>query len=215
MTFPVQYYVIALGIIAGFTALIQRRLPMNLWLFPFFLVYTLIIEIIGLRMAERVENNSALYSFNSVAATTYYMYLMLFIVHSKRARRVIWGMMILYDVISLTNILFVQKLETFHTMTYSLGCLLIVVVSMYYFFELFQVPRAIDLKKEPLFWIVAGLLFYYICTLPILGAVYYLFTFPDVIASSIEQIINILNVLLYSLFTIGLLCRVSFRRSML
>lgn len=215
MDYPPQYYFIALGAIVGFIAMIQKRLPRNLWLLPFFLSFTLIIEIIAYHMSERGQTNAALYNFSSVAAITYYMYLMLYIIHSVNARRVIWAMMILYDIISLVNIFFVQKMETFHTMTYSLGCLKLVVLSMYYFFELFQVPRAVDLKKEPVFWIVAGLLFYYICSLPIIGALYYLFTFPDVIASSLEQIINILNVLLYSLFTIGLLCKVSFRRSML
>jgi hypothetical protein len=215
MTIPLQYFAIALGIIVGFIAMIQKRLPRNLWLFPFFLLFTLVVEIIGWQMAEKGEHNSALYNFSSVAATTYYMYLVMHIIHSFKARKVIWMLMIVYVIISLVNIFFVQKMETFHTMTYSLGCLMIVLVSMYYFFELFQVPRAIDLKKEPVFWIVAGLLFYYICSLPILGAVNFLYTFPDFIASSIEQIITILNVLLYSLFTIGLLCRVSFRRSML
>lgn len=215
MDFPIQYYFIALGMIAGFVAMIQKRLPENLWLFPFFLLFTLVVEIVAWRLSERGQPNADMYNFSSVAATTYYMYLMLHVIYSKKARRIIWVMMILYDIISLSNIFFVQKMATFHTMTYSLGCLKIVVISMYYFFELFQLPRAIDLKKEPVFWIVAGLLFYYICTLPILGALYFLFTFPDVISSSIEQIITILNVLLYSLFTIGLLCRVSFRRSML
>jgi hypothetical protein len=215
MNYPPQYYFIMLGAIAGFIALVQKRLPKNLWLFPYFLLFTLIIELIAYHLSERGETNAALYNFSSVAAITYYMYIMLYIIHSVIARRVIWVMMILYDIISLINIFFVQKMETFHTMTYSLGCLKIVVLSMYYFFELFHVSKSIDLKKEPVFWIIAGLLFYYICTLPIIGALYYLFTFPDVIASSLEQIINILNVLLYSLFTIGLLCRVSFRRSML
>jgi hypothetical protein len=214
MHIPYQYYFIALSMIVGFIALFQKRLPEHLWLFPFFLLFTLVVEIIGWRMAEKNENNVGLYNFVSVAASTYYMYLMLHMVYSRRARKVILGLMCFNMIISLINILFVQKMATFHTMTYSIGCLLIVMISMYYFYELFRVPRSIDLKKQPAFWIAAGLLFFYICTLPILGALNYLFTFPDVITGSVEQIITILNVLLYSLFTIGLLCRVSLKRSM-
>ena len=159
-------------------------------------------------------HNVDLYNFFSLAAFTYYMYLLMEVVYSKRIKKVILIVMSFYVVISLSNILFVQKITSFHTMTYSLGCLLIVVVSMYYFYELLQVPRAIDLKKEPAFWIAAGLLFFYICTLPVLGVLNYLFSFPGVISRSLEDIISILNVLLYSLFTIGFICRISFKRSM-
>lgn len=214
MNFPYQYYFIALSMIAGFVAMIKGKLPENLFLFPFFLLFTLVVEFLGWWLSEIPKNNADLYNFSSLAASTYYMYLMLHMIYSRKARKVILVMMSVNVVISLINILFVQKLETFHTMTYSIGCLLIVVISMYYFYELFQRPRSIDLKKEPAFWIATGLLFFYICTLPILGALNYLFTFPDVIAGSVEQVISILNVLLYSLFTIGLLCRVSFKRSM-
>jgi hypothetical protein len=214
MDFPYQYYFIALSMFAGFVAMFKKKLPEHLFLFPFFLFFTLVVEFIGWWLSEIPENNADLYNFSSLAASTYYMYLMLHMIHSRPAKKTILVMMSVNVVVSLGNIFFVQKLATFHTMTYSIGCLLIVVISMYYFYELFQRPNSIDLKKEPAFWIATGLLFFYICTLPILGALNYLFTFPDVIAGSVEQVISILNVLLYSLFTIGLLCRVSFKRSM-
>ena len=44
----------------------------------------------------------------------------------------------LYPVLSLMNIFLVQHSSEFQTMTYSLGCLLIVVCCIYYFWELFQ-----------------------------------------------------------------------------
>jgi hypothetical protein len=195
--------------------LIQKRISSYLWLFPFFLALALVVEILGWQLSEKAQNNADLYNFFSVSAFAYYMRLIMDVVHSRKAKKVILGVMTLYVIISLINIFFIQKINNFHTMTYSIGCFLIVVISIYYFYELLQVPRSIDLKKEPSFWIVAGLLFFYICTLPILGVLNFLFSFPGVIGRSLEDIISILNVLLYSLFTIGFLCRISFRRSML
>jgi hypothetical protein len=215
MDIPYQYYFIALSMIAGFIALIQKRISSYLWLFPFFLALALVVEILGWQLSEKAQNNADLYNFFSVSAFAYYMRLIMDVVHSRKAKKVILGVMTLYVIISLINIFFIQKINNFHTMTYSIGCFLIVVISIYYFYELLQVPRSIDLKKEPSFWIVAGLLFFYICTLPILGVLNFLFSFPGVIGRSLEDIISILNVLLYSLFTIGFLCRISFRRSML
>ena len=214
MNVPYQYYFIALSMVVGFITMVQKRLPEGLRIFPFFLMLTLVVEILGWQLSEHGKHNTDLYNFFSVAAFTYYMYLLMEVVYSRRAKRNILYTMSLYAIISLGNILFVQKINSFHTMTYSLGCLLIVVVSMYYFYELLQVPRSIDLKKEPVFWIAAGLLFFYICTLPVLGVLNYLFSIPGVIGRSLEDIISILNVLLYSLFTIGFLCRINFRRSM-
>lgn len=215
MDFPYQYYFIALSMIAGFIPVIQKKVSPALHIFPFFLLLTLVVEIIGWQLAEKGTTNAGMYNFFSVAAFTYYMYLLMEVVYSNKAKKVILVVMTIYAIISLINILFVQKIDTFHTMTYSIGCLLVVGISIYYFYELLQTPRSIDLKKEPAFWIVAGLLFFYICTLPILGVINYLFSIPDVIGRSVEQIISILNVLLYSLITIGFLCRISFRRSML
>jgi hypothetical protein len=215
MDIPEQYYFIALSVVAGFIALRQKRLSRHLWLFPFFLVLTLVVEIAGWQLSEKAQNNADLYNFFSLAASTYYMSLIMEVVYSMKAKKVILWVMTLYVIISLINILFIQKINSFHTMTYSLGCFLIVVISMYYFYELLRVPRSIDLKREPAFWIVAGLLFFYICSLPILGVLNYLFSIPGVSSRNLQQIIMILNVLLYSLFTIGFICRISFRKSML
>lgn len=214
MSVPYQYYFIALSMIAGFVTLVQKKLTEGLTLFPFFLLLTLVVEIVGWQLSEKALNNADLYNFFSVAAFTYYMYLLMEVVYSRKAKKAILTVMAIYAVISLCNILFIQKINSFHTMTYSLGCLLIVVISMYYFYEILQAPRSIDLKKEPAFWIAAGLLFFYICTLPVLGVLNYLFSIPGAIARSLEQIIAILNVLLYSLFTIAFICRISFRKSM-
>jgi hypothetical protein len=213
MQIPVQYYFIALSMLAGFTAMAGGKLSHYLRIFPFFLLLTLITEIVGWQLSEQTQDNAALYNFFSLAAFTFYSYVLRDVVYSEKAKKVILLVMIFYLIISLINILFIQKIMVFHTMTYSIGCFIIVVISIYYFYELFQVPRSIDLKREPAFWVVAGLLFFYICTLPILGALNYIISFPPVITASLEPII-ILNILLYSLFTIAFLCRINFRRFM-
>jgi hypothetical protein len=213
MRIPFEYYFIALSMLVGFATQLGRPTALYQRMFPFFLLIALCTEITAWRLSVNSLPNAALYNFFSVAAFLFYMSVIMQEVFALKAKRAIKYVMIIYTIISLINILFIQKIHIFHTMTFSIGCLVIVVTCLYYFYELFQVPRSIDLKKEPAFWIVSGLVFYYLCTLPILGALNYLYTFPDVISASIEQIITILNVLLYSLFTIAFLCRISFRRS--
>ena len=212
MDVPYNYYFIALSMITAFAMFSRKGIPLYLRLFPYFLLVTFVTEILGWQLANEDKNNAAIYNFFSVAAFIFYSYLIMQVIYSKKAKYIIRLVIIIYTVVSLFNILFIQKLDGFHTMTYSLGCFLIVVESIYYFLELFQYPRFINLMREPAFWIVSGLLFFYTCTLPVLGVVNYLISFPMVIMSSLQQLIIILNVLLYSLFTIACLCRINFRR---
>jgi hypothetical protein len=214
MEFPVEYYFIALSMLVGFAVLLQKGRALYLRLFPFFLLVALGTEILGWRLSLDDINNTAIYNFFSVAAFIYYMYVIMQVVYSRRVKRIIRFVIIGYAIVSLFNILFIQKLNSFHTITYSIGCFLIVVGAIYYFLELFQYPRFIDLKREPAFWIISGLVFFYTCTLPILGMLNFLIPMPVLIRNNIGQLIMILNVLLYSLFTVASLCRINFKRSM-
>lgn len=214
MDFPFEYYFIALSMLAGFSVLIRKRNVYYTRLFPYFLLVALAIEILSWELSLRNIPNAALYNFFSTAAFAFYMNLIREAVFSTRAKKSITWVTLLYVIVALSNILFIQKINTFHTITFSIGCLMIVVTSMYYFYHLFRLPHSIDLSREPAFWIASGLLFYYLCTLPILGALNYLYTLPGVSGNSLAKIITILNVLLYSLFTISFLCRVNFKRFM-
>ncbi|HYE56691.1 MAG TPA: hypothetical protein VD996_17705 [Chitinophagaceae bacterium] len=215
MDIPFEYYFIALSVVVGFVMQILKHTVHYVRFFPHFLLVALIIEITAWRLWTEGLQNAALYNFFSTVAFGFYLDLIRQVVFSKKAKKVIKWVMYIYLASALINILFIQKINTFHTFTYSLGCFLIVVISMYYFYQLFQLPHSINLAREPAFWIVSGLLFYYLCTLPLLGALNYLYTLPGVSPRSLEQITMILNVLLYSLFTISFLCRASFRKSML
>jgi hypothetical protein len=96
-------------------------------------------------------------------------------------------------------------MEKFHTVTYSLGCLAVVSACFYYFFELFRLPKSVKLIRNPAFWICSGLLFFYCCGFP-LYAFISLWNRVRWVINSFGSIITILNIFLYSLFTIALLC---------
>lgn len=212
MEIPFYCWFILLSAAAGFFALAKKVLPHYLVVFPVFLLFTAIVEVLGFNLAAQNLSNVDLYNFTSVAAYTYYLYLIMNFVNSARAKKAIWWTMTGYAAVSLVNIIFIQRLNVFHTITFSIGCLLLVVVAIYYFYELLLLPRAIDLRREPSFYIVTALLFFYLCSLPLIGAVNYIFSLPEIINRTYDQLINILNVLLYSLFTIGFLCRINIRR---
>ena len=214
MDVPLEYYFIALSVIAGIITMRRRRIPRYLKLFPYFLLVALINEIISWQLSERGVHNVAFYNFFSVSAFIYYMYMLSEMVFSKLVKKLILYVAAAYTIAALYNIFFGQGMDEFHTITYSIGCFMIVAVSIYYFLEIFQRPRFVDLKKEPTFWIASGLLFFYACTPAIFGLTNYIGSIPDTHPEELFPLITILNVSLYSLFTIAFLCRVNFKRFM-
>ena len=209
MQVPLPYFVIAVGMLVGFITSFKKDNPTYLQIFPFFLMLTLATELLGWQMGLSNLNNSAVYNYSSLVAFIFYMYVLRYVVVNPTARKIILFVIIFYAIGTLIYIIFILEPVAFHTLTYIIGCSLIVVLSIYYFYELFQAPRAINLTREPAFWIVIGLLFFYSSTLPVLGIVNY---YPEVYVSG-EPILMILNILLYSLFIIAFLCRIRYRKS--
>ena len=117
----------------------------------------------------------------------------------------------LYALTAVINIVFIQKMKAFHTVTYAFGCLLIVVVCIFYFLELFRNPKSVKLTSNPAFWICSGLLFFYCCGFPLYGLLNFI-SGISLIINNFFAIIIILNIFLYSLFTIAFLCRLKIRK---
>ena len=197
--------------LASLSLYFQASMPKYLKTFPFFLLITIIIEItVALFMKKNVDV-ILMYNIFTTFEFVFYLYLIRGIIFSVKAKKIIWWLIAIYPVLVLINAAFFQ-VKTFHTVTYSLGCLLIVAVCIYYFFEIFQSAHSVKLVKEPAFWICSALLFFYTCTFPLIGLWNHLHGLPHIILGNLNVILQLLNVLLYSLFSIAFLCRIRFRR---
>ena len=126
-------------------------------------------------------------------------------ISSRGMKKIIRITILSYTIISVSNILLYQKRE-FHTVTYALGCLIIVYYSIYFFLELFRNPRSVNLVANPNFWICSAILFWYSCGFPLYGFINYWSTTSPLIINNFGAIVTILNIFLYSLFTIAFLC---------
>jgi hypothetical protein len=198
------FYFIVLSFVASWVTKPDKRHPYLKFFRPFLLV-TVIVELIGSYLQFIGKNNHFLYNFFTVVEFCFYMLFISLIITSTTAKKVIRVGSIVYAIISICNILFFQGLLMFHTITYSLGCLVIVAVCIFYFFELFRAPKAVKLSMDPAFWICSGLLFFYCCGFPLYAFINSLGKVEWIMAN-FNNIIVILNIFLYSLFTIAFLC---------
>ncbi len=120
-------------------------------------------------------------------------------------------MVFIYTILALLSI-FIFEVNVFPSISYSVGCLLIVGVCIYYFYELFHYPSSASLLRVPAFWICTGLLFFYICSFPLFGLYKLLYSASSTIMNNISTILDVMNVFLYTFFTTAFLCGIRLRR---
>ena len=200
----IYIYFIALSFISSLFSYSGQR-HHYLKLFPPFLFATLVAESFGAYLRYINKKNLYIYNFFTVLEFCFYMVLISLIISNPKAKMIIRICGLLYAIISIANILFFQGIKTFHTITYCLGCLIIVGVCFYYFLELFRTPKSVKLSKDPAFWICSGLLFFYCCGFPLYASINF-WRRSEFMATAFGNIFTILNIFLYSLFTIAFLC---------
>lgn len=204
---PSYIYAILICFVVSFSLFFKLRDDHRyLRLFPPYLLLTLLIELYGVYLFLENKNNLPLYNFFSSFEIAFYLYFLSIVVTKPSIKRIIRVSSPLYLVLAALNILFMQGLNRFHTVTFSIGCLLIVFFSMYYFFEMFRLLKSENLSTNPAFWIVTGILFFYSSGFPMYGLVDLWANISPFLKKNFSNIISMMNIFLYTLFTIGFVC---------
>ena len=199
---------ILLSFLASLTVYFRKQSAYSyLFYFPPILFVTFGVEVIGAYMASKGKPNILLFNFFSILWVCYYLFIISQMIVNLKIKRVIWVTIAVYFLIVTSQLIFVQKLQptVFNTIPHSLGFLIIVIFCIYYFYELFRMPKYVNLKNNPAFWICFGLLFFCACGFPLWGFFNVWAKIPLVV-NNFMTIITILNFFLYSLFIIGFLC---------
>lgn len=204
----------AIAFVASLTVFFFRGGDPFLKAFSIFLLVNACFDTTTSYMALYAIHNVFIGNVNTLVVISYYLILLRQIVYGKKARAGILISLVIFLLLSVANFFLVQKIDTFISITYCLGSLLIVAACIYFFWELFQRAYSGPLGRQPAFWICSGLLFYYTCTFPFYGATNLLKGLPNVIKRNLVAILVSLNILLYLSFVIAFLCRIKTRKSM-
>ena len=209
MSLRIYIYFIALSFLLSLIVYGRNKSlaqPIYLKLFPPYLFLTLCVESLGTYLFSIGANNLVLYNYFTVFEFCFYFWVLSEIVTSKKVKHIILICIPIYCLCVAYNFLFGQKMEMFHTITYALGCLFIVIFCIYYFLELFRFPKSLKLVNDPAFWICSGLLFFYCCGFPLYGLINFWYDISYLLLKNFDNVVTILNIFLYTLFAIGFLC---------
>ncbi len=102
------------------------------------------------------------------------------------------------------NLIFNENIWDYPSVSNTVLSVMIIVYSLLYFYQLLNRQEFIHIEKQALFWINAGMLFYFALN------VFLFMLFKQIIDAHQEAVYivhNIINIIANILFTIGLLCK--------
>ena len=210
-----SFIIVLFTLLASFTLYFQPTPEFYLKIFPLYMLITALFGGMLIYFSFHRINSVVLFNLFSTFEFCFYLFVLQQIIRDKRIKKSIFFILIAYPLLTLFNTFLLQKITAgVLTFSYALGCLLVVVFSIYYFFELFQIPNAVNLITQPSFWICSGLLFYCSCAFPVFSLLNLLKKPSLAIGHSLAIISYLLDACLYLSFTIAFLCRIKIRKSM-
>ncbi len=205
-------FFVIIGIILSSFLIFNNEVPLYLKYFSPFLVLTLVVELLAINLAKRSIHTIPLFNFFGIVEFCFYMWVIKNIIKTEKVKIIINYISIILPIVATLNLFFYQGINSYNSITYSIGCVSIIFLTIFYFFELFKLQHAVKLSTDSGFWICTALLFFYCVSFPIFVSTNLIKNFPVKLAHIISLTLLILNVVLYSLFCIAFLCRIKIRK---
>ena len=184
-----------------------RRLDSILRLMAIFCVLSVIPDVAGLIasfLKLRHYNNLVLFHFFDIMATVFFtmiyqraFYKQLF----KKITFILGGLSLL---IMVCNAIFIEGLWKYPSVSNTVLCLLLIILSLIYFYQLLSRQEFTYIEKQGMFWINSGVLFYFAINI-------FLFMLYNDIKptqrTDYYMMQSVTNIIANLLFSVGLLCK--------
>lgn len=210
---PVYVLICILCFIIAVFSKLQKHPPHYVNTFILYISVTIGIEIICWFYSLQKRNNLIFYNFYITFNFPYLIYLIRSFLINDKVKKMLSWIAIIYPALALLNMIFIQGFHFFNTYSFILGCIIIVMACIFYFYERIKYPGPQSLLHDPTFWISTSLLFFYTCSLPLTGILNTISNMPFYVYKTILFINVVINSILYLLFSISFICNLIFRRS--
>lgn len=192
----------------------QRPSPLYLKIFPVYLGQIYLTSLCYEAFPNR-KNPAMIANVVDGIEFLFFYFFLWNIIQNVRVKRVIGYALFILPLMAFLSIIYSQNKMAYNTINFSVGCLLTVILCIYYYFELLQGTETRSLARLPAFWIVTGIFFNNVCTFPIYAFVAYMKNVPPIIVRNISMIFLMVTLFSAILYSIGFLCRIRIRKSTL
>lgn len=172
--------------------------------FLFFLLYTVVTETIGhYNSYVREVYDLTVYQVFLVVSFLFYFYWYFSILKSKLQRRVTLALGLVFLCYAIYNLI-VLPWDNHHYKTFVLGAVINIIVSIFFFSQLLNDKKEIEVAHNLKFWIATGLLLFNVGMVPFM-------LFSEEFSAKSETrtvILVVLNFILYGCYSLGfILCK--------
>lgn len=203
-----QIVYIIIVIICFFVSLKNQKYHENYFkVFTFLLIVIIIVETSGYTINRILKmNNQILFHIYGPIEYTCIAYIYSSTFKSVIAKKLTLLSIFIFILFSTFSSLYLQSL-TDTPYNFLLRCLLIIGLSLFYFYELYQKEEVINLARLPMFWISVGNFAFYAGNFFLMGLIDTLERMHSDLVKPLFNINTILNIFLYVMFIVGFSCK--------
>jgi len=221
MHFSVFDIILLTVILISLSVYFQKQTPFYLKLYPLYFFSAFVMQLISEWLVQHGKYNTGLANVWGPIEFCFYFFVLHEMITHKKIRRIILYVAVFYALFSFINLFFIKHKVGFNPVNFTVGCLITVLLCIYYFVELFQKTEAESLSRSPAFWIASAILFNTVLTFPTFALESFLEESTKVDKASqifynnMTTIATIIIVLTFILYVIGFLCRIKIKKSSL
>lgn len=207
MTIPIYFYINLIALLLWFV-LRKRFIDSNLKKVGLYLLVMFLAEV-GAWVYSKLLHTGNHWIYNLIIPfqVMYLVYIYHSIVSLPAYRRMLKAGTVLFLMVYILNILFIQGMMKFNTYSYIWGCLLVIYCCVGYFKHLLDKKEISPLHRIPFFWISVGNIVFFS------GSLFYMGSINYILEKKIDRAGELISFLVYSftaiqyfLFCIAFLC---------
>jgi hypothetical protein len=168
-------------------------------------------------LVQHGQYNTGLGNVWGIIEFCFYFFVLREIIINPKIKLVIVIVSAAYALFASFNLIFIQHKVGFNPINFTIGCVITVLVCIYYFVELFQKTETRSLSRSSEFWICTAIFFNAVLSFPTFALESFLEESSKVskatylLYKNMDSIVLVTVILTLILFAIGFLCRIKIR----
>jgi len=209
---PILTFIYILSILVAFlSSLNSFRLdfPFHLRLFSCLLGLTLLVEVTAAVLAWGFHRSNN-WVYNSFTLIEFWVYGYFFrsILPGRTMQRLVLAFLVIFPIFWCITVFYIFGFTAWNSYVIIAGSFFSVLFCLLYYYRLLTAHEIRNLGSVPEFWIATGMLIFYMAALPYFGSLNFLIQYHIKVAHNLLTVLQILDTLMYIIFSYGFLCRI-------
>jgi hypothetical protein len=209
---PALTYIYIASILTAFiSSLISFRLdlPFHLKLFSCLLGLTFLVEVSAATLAYGFHRKNN-WVYNSFMLVEFWVYAYFYFCLIRRIilRRILYVFLVIFPIFWLVTVIFFFGFRMWDSYVVIVGSFFSVLFALMYYYCVVTARDIVPLRMLPEFWVATGMLIFYLGAFPYFGLLNFLVKNHLEVAQQLLVVLQVLDTLMYILFSYGYLCRI-------